>query len=229
RATLAVAALAALVLVTCPLALVRVDVVHQFPIRFPALVLVPGLWCLIADALALPRAAAGLGVVALAPFLLRPISVETSRLSRLPSQWHDGTSHGIPRAWGVPLDADQAEAIRAVRTRLPAEAPLFVGNTRHDLAYINDAIFYFLAERRCVTYYHNLLPGLVTTERVQRQMGAELARAAPPLVVLRAGLESGQEPNQSRRPSGVTLLDDAIRASYHQDVVVGRYQIWTRR
>jgi len=229
RSALALSGTAALVLLTSPFVLVRADWLHQIALSLPALALLPVSWWLLAGVPRLPPAVARLGVVALATVLLRPALQGSQNWSRVPSLWRAGTSHGIPRAWGVPLEADQVEAIRAVWERVPPRAPLFVGNTRHDRAYRNDAIFYFLAERACVTYYHNLLPGLVTTERVQRQMTAELVRAAPPVVVLRAGLDRSPEANQSRVKSGVTLLDDAIRAGYRLEQTRGHYQIWTRR
>jgi hypothetical protein len=229
RTTLTLIGLALLILLTSPVVLVRPSYIHQLPIRFPALALLPGLWCVISDALRLPRVLVWLGPLALVPFLLPPAAAAVATVRGFENRRQEGTSHGLARAWGVSLAADQVAVVKTVQALVPPSAPLFVGLARHDRVFANDALFYFLAERRSATYYHNLLPGLVTTERVQREMVGELERDIPPVIVLFTGNETVQEPNESRLSSGVTLLDEYLRASYRLAETIGRYQIWTRR
>jgi hypothetical protein len=221
--------LATFVVFAAPLTFIRADSTHQFAMRIPTFAILPGLWCTLTDALRSRRALSLLGPLALAPFMWGPVVQSIGTARGIAGFWQRGTSHGISRASGIPLDPDQVRAIQAVRSMVPPAAPLFVGSTRHDRVRSNDALFYFLAERRCSTYYHNLLPGLVTTERVQREMIAELAHASTPVLVLRSAEGFVVEPNESSVSSGVTLLDDYIRASYRLETTIGRYQIWTRK
>jgi hypothetical protein len=72
-----------------------------------------------------------------------------------------------------------------------------------------------------------LCPGVVTTERVQAEIVAELQRQKVRYVVLLA--VPAKEPNESSRGSGVTLLDRFINEYYERVAAYGRYSILTRR
>jgi hypothetical protein len=138
-------------------------------------------------------------------------------------------SHGLTRAAGVALEPDQAAAVRAVQQRTPAAEAIYVGNTRHDRLVRNDALFYFLASRRYATAYHNLLPGLVTREDVQREMIASLQITATRCLVLCARFDDSTEPNASSRAGGSQFLDAYIRQAYALSDTIGAYQVWTAR
>jgi hypothetical protein len=91
---------------------------------------------------------------------------------------------------------------------------IFVGLSRHDRIFINDVFFYFAAARTPATKWYHFDPGLQTSAKIQTEMIGELQAATPEYVVLEADLENFSEPNESVVSSGVTLLDDFIRANY---------------
>jgi len=88
---------------------------------------------------------------------------------------------------------------------------IFVGVGRHDKIFVNDVAFYFLANLRSTTKWHEFVPGLQTTEPIQRSMVAELESKKPRFVVLESQWDDVREPNDSALSSGVTILDDYIR------------------
>jgi hypothetical protein len=225
----ALTGLALLTLAALPLTLVRSDRIHQVPLHLPALVLLPGLFCLIADRNRQPGSWRWLGPLALLPLLVIPAARVVKTLAGAPASWRSGTAHGIPRAWGIPLADDQVRTVKTVAGLVSPEQSLFVGCGRHDRVRYNDALLYFLADRRCATYYHNLLPGLVTTARVQREMVGELERTIVPAVVLFKGEDAIREPNEGSLSSGVTILDDYIHERFELALVNGSYETWKRR
>ena len=75
-------------------------------------------------------------------------------------------------------------------------------------------LFYFLAGRPSATAWHHMDPGVQTTAMVQRRMVAELDRRRTKVVVIETEWDTVAEPNGSAVGSGVTLLDDYIRAHY---------------
>ena len=80
------------------------------------------------------------------------------------------------------------------------------------------------------TRYDVMQPGVVTTEKVQREMARELIRSRAPVVIRwLARAASRREPNGSARSSGVHVLDRTIRARYRRLVRYGDYLILVRR
>lgn len=223
-------ALGLLGLLSFPQAYTRVNPTQQLPVVVVALALLPALF---APGAARGRVRATLlplaGAAALALLLAGPSARYAALARGLPARGTAATEHGIPRARGVPLNPAQAEAVRAVRRMTAPGDALYVGLGRHDKARSNDALFSFLADRRCATYYHNLLPGLITAAGVQREVLAELRSRRPAAVVLWSLRDDAREPNRSRESSGVDLLDRGIREDYARARVVGPYEIWTPR
>jgi hypothetical protein len=105
---------------------------------------------------------------------------------------------------------------------------VFFGNARHDQIFVNDLLIYFLADRRSPTKYAELHPGLATTMPVQQEIVRELTEKDVRWVVTMRGWES-REPNASAISSGVTFLDDYIRANYRPETAFGAYQVWRRK
>ena len=66
----------------------------------------------------------------------------------------------------------------------PDGEPLFAGLLRHDNVFANDVSIYFLADRPIATRYHELHPGVTTTQAVQEEMVAELQAADPDMAGL---------------------------------------------
>ena len=129
----------------------------------------------------------------------------------------------------MPVALDQEAAVQYVLEHVPPDQAIFVGNVHHDRIFLNDIVFYFLAERRSATQYHHLHPGLATTEPVQRDIINSLEAGPVDLVVLYSGAEGVNEPNLSSVSSGVHILDQFIRANYVPTVTFGQYQIYERR
>jgi hypothetical protein len=123
---------------------------------------------------------------------------------------------------------DERAALTLVRDLTAPDERIFVGTARHDLIQLNDVLFYFLVPRRSATRYHVLHPGVATTAPVQREIVDELNRWDVRVVVLWSGDALPGEANESSVSSGVTLLDDYLRSTYHQVAAFGPYSVWRR-
>jgi len=135
----------------------------------------------------------------------------------------DGRAAGIRvRAADLPFK----QAVDYVRENVPAGERIFVGMLRHDRLYTNDVMIYFLSERDAATRYHELHPGLTTTEPNQREIIADLEQARTRWLVLEE--EHVNEPNQSSVSSGVHVLDDFIRQHFSPRARFGEYTVWGR-
>jgi hypothetical protein len=134
----------------------------------------------------------------------------------------------VERAGCVPLNQDQERAIEYIRSHTAPGEYVFVGNTRHDLSFANDLIFYFVADRRSPTRYTELHPGLATTLEVQKAIAADLVAKDVRWVVTFKMWES-REPNASAVSSGVTYLDEFIQANYVNVTTIGNYRILQKK
>ncbi|MCX7796904.1 MAG: glycosyltransferase family 39 protein [bacterium] len=135
----------------------------------------------------------------------------------------------IDRAKGIYVFENQeyflSTAIKFVQANTKPDELIFVGNSRHDRIFVNDVMFYFLSERHSATKYHELHPGLATTEEVQREIIDELKRNSVKFIVLWSGAEDVTEPNESSISSRVTTLDDFIKMNYAPIMYFGPYKI----
>jgi dolichyl-phosphate-mannose-protein mannosyltransferase len=138
----------------------------------------------------------------------------------------------LERARGIALDREQAgplqEAVRYLQERVPAGERIFVASTRHDRIVSNDILFYFLADRPSATRYHELHPGVVDTQAVQRAIIQDLGDQQVRYIVLETGGEEVREPNASGESTGVTELDAYIRAHYRPETAFGPHLILRR-
>jgi hypothetical protein len=105
---------------------------------------------------------------------------------------------------------------------------IYVGLREHDRILVNDVAFYVEAEALPATRYHELVPLIANTERVQREIVADLERTRPPVVVL-VDAKHSDEPNESSKASGVHVLDDYIRTAYEPVRGEGPYLVLGRR
>jgi hypothetical protein len=80
-----------------------------------------------------------------------------------------------------------------------------VGLRHNDQQVFSDTMVYFLAGRPPGTFYLENLPGLTTTDEVQRRMVCQLAASNVRLVVLGPDVP-GEPSNLSSKP-GSTVLD----------------------
>lgn len=105
-------------------------------------------------------------------------------------------------------------AARYVIENTGSDDLIYVGTGRHDKVFANAIAIYFMSGRLPVTKWYEVHPGVQTQARVQQQMIAEMVSKPPRLVLLDSRWDGAEEPNQSRFSSGVTLLDDYIRANF---------------
>lgn len=134
----------------------------------------------------------------------------------------------IEKAGAFSVHPDQASAIEEVKRMVPPGQHIFVGNGRHDRIFINDVLFYFLADRPSATKYHELHPGVATTADVQQRIISELISRRVQVIVLWEGVDEVNEPNLSSVSSGVHLLDDFLKSNYTEVVRFGHYSVRER-
>jgi hypothetical protein len=134
------------------------------------------------------------------------------------------------------VEAPEAEAralsrlVRYVRSRVPAAAPIFVANPRHDLVKVGNPLVYVLADRPNPTRYDVFQPGVITSAPVQREVLSDLRRTRPELVVRwDSPVADDPEPNGAGRPSGVHLLDRYLGREYDPVAHFGDYTVLARR
>jgi hypothetical protein len=106
---------------------------------------------------------------------------------------------------------------------------LYVGLIRHDRIFGNDNIIYFATQRLPATKWSELDPDLESRYDIQTQMVHEFQMSSPPYIVLDSEFMMIQEPNDSSRSSGVTLLDEYIHNTYTQIETFGQMSIWRRK
>jgi hypothetical protein len=134
----------------------------------------------------------------------------------------------IARAGPILLAFDQRQAIVYIQRHLASGKPLYVGVAIHALGWMNDALFYFLADRPQATRFDMFAPNLTTGAAVQSQILRDIRQNQTEYVVLFWPPRSHQ-PNLSSVDGGVRILDDAIRRDYIEVAEFGRYTIWHRR
>jgi hypothetical protein len=123
-----------------------------------------------------------------------------------------------------------------VRAHVPEGEPIYVGLARHDAIVIGNGAFYYLADRPNATRYHELHPGVVDRERVQREIIGDLERHAVRCVVIWHfgwGDRRLDSILAKRRRSiadiGAGVLDEYLRANYQAVARFGQYQVTWRR
>jgi hypothetical protein len=206
----------------------RFDRMHALPSAMVALIL---LTVLVADLRGRWRRLPAMFVVAPVLVLLGvsyvvlPVNVSLGRLQAFPP-W---VCHSpVQRAGCADLYPDQEQALDYVGRHTAPGERIFVGNVRHDRVYASDVLFYFLADRHSPSRFHELVGAVANTLPVQRQIVDDLNRRDVRYVVLSEAFESLEEPNLSNAHSGVTMLDDFIRAHYARVAEFGAYTIWQR-
>jgi tetratricopeptide (TPR) repeat protein len=132
--------------------------------------------------------------------------------ARNPGSCH--AAEGLERIRCFSIGQGDQAAIRYVQQRSQENEYIYVGSARHDKLYAGNTLFYFASKRLAATRWHQIDPGVQTTAAIQTEMVADLQKRKPRFVVLYSDWDWIEEPNDSRFSSGVTLLDDFIRANY---------------
>jgi hypothetical protein len=121
---------------------------------------------------------------------------------------------------------DRIHAIEFIATHTRSDQKLYVGVRNHDMIIANDNLIYFATQRLPVTKWSEFDPDLQNRLDIQTQIVSDLERSPPPYIVLDSEFESEDEPNDSSKSSGVTLLDEYIRNSYKFTETFGVLSIW---
>jgi hypothetical protein len=209
---------------------VRSDTIHTVQFFLPAVLL---LAVLIERGSRLPRLGGYLmvvtGVVLAVGLLVNPINHYTATLDRVSSRtYQQQLANALPVARGTLMDNAQIAAAIAVQLRVPPDERIYIGLTQHDKVFANDAMMYFLVGRRSATRYHELHPGLTNTRQVQEEMIRDLERNRVRYILVTGMFEGANEPNDSAKSTGVTLLDDYIGKHYRTANWLSNYRLLKR-
>ena len=120
----------------------------------------------------------------------------------------------LPRLRCLRLDADRTTVARYLLEHGGRGQRVYIGSGRHDRLFANDVTLYFAAEAVAPTRWHDLHPGVQTTRETQTAMIAEFEASPLAYVVINTEWDDRQEPNDSARSSGVTLLDAWLRSRF---------------
>ena len=209
---------------------VRPDVTHLFPVIFPAIVLLQGFLIAagresseVRSHKALVLYAVVVGVVALT--FLRPFIFQVTNLVSL-RNGYGGVVMKTERASGVRIEKSRGSydnLIKYIQDHVPQDSSVFFGNLRHDRISINDVMLYFLCDRKSVTRYHELHPGLATTLECQKEIVGEIKNDGTALVVL-AGFYD-EDPDEDIADNGSTLLDEFLKDNFVYVTNFGNYAV----
>ncbi len=208
---------------------VRSDTIHTVHFFLCAVVLLPVLLRGFPQTVRVPSVVvASIGVLLSVAAVVNPIASYVVVLESRPAAERE---QRMTLPIGLPgrTSAQQTMAVITLQSLTAPDERVYVGLSRHDRVFANDAMFYFLAQRPSATRYHELHPGLTNTLSVQREMVADLERHQVRYLVLTNMFEGANEPNDSALSTGVTLLDEYIAEHYRTVNVSGPYRILVRR
>lgn len=133
----------------------------------------------------------------------------------------------IERAKYSILAEDTKNTASYLKKNIPADDYIYVGVKNHDQLIFNNAIIYFLAERKCATKYHELNPGQTNTLLIQEEIVDELKSRSIGAIVLTPGWRD--EPNLSSRDAKIDVLDNYIADHFELKETFGIYEIWMKK
>ncbi|MEX2048828.1 MAG: hypothetical protein WEB90_04560 [Gemmatimonadota bacterium] len=146
---------------------------------------------------------------------------------------------GLPRLTGIVAPRWQAEQFRELAEALdeagPPEAPVLQVGWRNDVLIYAGATPYWLTDRRMVTPFHELHPGITDVEPGQRRMLEDLAGGPLPVVVREHRFQGdvldlwGDRYRAGGVPVGATLLDEWVEANYVPWRRIGPYEVMRSR
>ena len=119
--------------------------------------------------------------------------------------------------------------------RVPPGEPVYVGLYRHDVVVVGGNAIQFQVARPPATRYHEMHPGIVDTEPVQREMIADLERQGVSLLILQELFNDEildrvkAEQRAHLPPTDSTVLDRYIDANFEPVERFGSITVWLRR
>jgi hypothetical protein len=127
----------------------------------------------------------------------------------------------------IVTDAER-QAVQFVMSNSTPGQPIFVANGTNDKTFENNNAFYFLAGRQPASKWSLFDVGLQSSEAFQDIIVEELEQKRPPIIAIDTEFDSVEEPNDSAKHSGVTILDDYIHQHYKEVARFDPYLILQR-
>jgi len=196
----------------------RADPIHLFPMIIISFILIPLLYKLFSFENTLKK---GVLPISISIFIIVLLSVAPAAkymaIMRIISHRSINYSSAsrIDRARYQMIDEQTVEMIQTVIREVPENEHIYVGNINHDRVFTSDVIIYFLTERHSCTKYSTLMPGVITTLDVQKQVVEDLHEDSVNCIILSLE-EQFFESNMSSVSSGVTYLDSVIFEEYEE-------------
>jgi hypothetical protein len=127
-----------------------------------------------------------------------------------------------------PLTANERELVAGIRTvvaNTTPDEPIFVGLLDHRITFLNDALAYYLADRRAGVTLAMFNPGVTNTDRGQAAMVEELQESGTRLLLLNGHWAYIYEPTNDSAILGSTVLDRFIASNYVEACRFGEVRI----
>jgi hypothetical protein len=211
---------------------VRADLIHTPAFFLPAVVLMAVLLGGIprreGESMDAAQVLSSLAVLLFVLVLAQPIGDRVALLADAKLMRPTNNS-GLERSRTAIVGSEMANAIYYIDTLTTPQDKIYVGNATHDRVFVNEPMFYFLAQRDAATRYHELHPGVATTAPVQTEIANDLEKNQVKYLVLSNAYEEVREPNESAVSSGVKILDNYIAEHYLPVMQIGPYAIWKRQ
>lgn len=138
----------------------------------------------------------------------------------------------LPHLGGIRVLHNDAAWMRrlasAIQKAAPSDRGLLVLSNRNDVVIYCEGIPYWLSDRKMITRYHELHPGVTDTLAAQQEMLADLAAVPLPVVVREhrfTHLERAKKRLSEHLPIGATLLDDWIQKNYVPGPSFSKYEV----
>lgn len=160
--------------------------------------------------------------------------LESASLSARGSPWRSlgdwcGTRNPLTTVLCFLPDDDRIHTIEFIASHTRGGQKLFVGLTSHQAIYANDNLIYFATQLLPATHWSHFDPDLQSRRDIQEQIIHELDFSVPPYIVRDSEFDAVQEPNDSSKRSGITLLDDYLRSHYEPIQTFGAMTVWQRK
>jgi hypothetical protein len=205
----------------------RSDIVHLLPVGLMSVMLAPILLFVIRPKLGIHRETP-LIILFIAFFciiLYRPLKM---RIASFPYQYIiKEVNPDIPRARYTKLrDNEIKKVISFIKQNTTRNEFIYSGLKDHDDLRFNNALIYFLSERKIATRYHEMNPGFTTMPEVQKEIMNELKYKDVKLIVLIPGLWNA--PDIDRYKKDYNVLDNYIANNFKLTKMFGKYEIWMK-
>jgi hypothetical protein len=192
--------------------LVRTHTIHLAPAILVALVLVAQLYWLVGSHWSRRLITGGIALVFFIPTL---IAIPRA-LGRLPDFIAACKQPAHSRSWCVPFDAETAQIAHYVDEEYPDVEYVYVGASRHDKIFVGNLASYFVFQRKPLSKWHEIHPGLQTRDDIQQEIVSQIKASESVLVFKDRRWDGVEEPNLSGRTSGNVTLDQYIEQCFSE-------------